>query len=139
MAPHGHTRLRTLIDIVRRPQIGLGMLAIILVFTGHFALFTYVRPFLETVAGVGVTGISAILLGFGLANFLGTLLGGVMLERSLRLTLIGHAAGDGRDRARACRLGKRAARGRNLDRALGPRLRRRAGRLVDLDHPRGSR
>jgi len=87
MAPHGHTRLRTLIDIVRRPQIGLGVLAIILVFTGHFALFTYVRPFLETVAGVGVTGVSAILLGFGLANFLGTLLGGVMLERSLRLTL----------------------------------------------------
>ena len=88
MAPHGHTRLRTLVDVLTRPQIGLGMVAITLVFTGHFALFTYIRPFLETVTGVGVTGVSAILLGFGVANFLGTLLGGFMLERSLRLTLM---------------------------------------------------
>lgn len=88
MAPHGHTRLRTLLDILARPRIGVGMIATALVFTGHFALFTYIRPFLETVAGVGVTGISAILLGFGVANFLGTLLGGFMLERSLRLTLV---------------------------------------------------
>jgi predicted MFS family arabinose efflux permease len=64
------------------------MIAIVLVFTGHFAFFTYIRPFLETVTGVGVSGISAILLGFGVANFLGTLLGGFMLERDMRLTLL---------------------------------------------------
>lgn len=87
MAPQGHARLRTLIDVLARPQIGLGMIAVTLVFTGHFALFTYIRPFLETVTGVGVGGMSAILLGFGVANFLGTLLGGFLLERDMRLTL----------------------------------------------------
>jgi predicted MFS family arabinose efflux permease len=64
------------------------MVAAMLVFTGHFAFFTYVRPFLETVPGVGINTMSAILLGFGIANFLGTLLAGPLLERSLRLTLM---------------------------------------------------
>jgi predicted MFS family arabinose efflux permease len=88
MASQGHTTLRTLFDVLARPQIGLGMIAVTLVFTGHFALFTYIRPFLETVTGVGVSGMSAILLGFGVANFLGTLLGGFLLERDMRLTLM---------------------------------------------------
>jgi len=88
MAPSGLTRLRTLTDVLMRPGIGLGMLAVMLVFTGHFAFFTYIRPFLETVTGVGIGAVSAILLGFGIANFLGTLLAGPMLERSLRLSLL---------------------------------------------------
>jgi predicted MFS family arabinose efflux permease len=87
MAPDGLARLRTLIDVLRRPQVGLGMLAILLVFGGHFAFFTYLRPLLETVAGVGVSGMAAILLGFGIANFLGTMLGGFLVERDMRMTL----------------------------------------------------
>lgn len=88
MAPSGATRLRTLIDVLMRPTVGLGMLATILVFTGHFAFFTYLRPFLETVSGVGVNGLSGILLGYGVANFVGTSLAGRLLERNLRMTLI---------------------------------------------------
>ncbi|MGM0785510.1 MAG: MFS transporter [Pseudomonadota bacterium] len=88
MAPSGQTRLRTLFDVLMRPRVGLGMLAAALVFTGHFAFFTYIRPFLETVTGVGVTGVATILLGFGVANFVGNYLGGWMVERSLRLTMI---------------------------------------------------
>ncbi|ANN80094.1 MFS transporter [Bordetella flabilis] len=87
MAPSGLTRLGTLVQVLRRPGIGFGMLAVIVVFTGHFAFFTYLRPFLETVTGVGVSTLSAILLGFGAANFLGTSVAGLMLERNLRLTL----------------------------------------------------
>ncbi|MGR2738055.1 MFS transporter [Billgrantia sp. Q4P2] len=88
MAPSGLTRLRTLFDVLMRPRVGLGMLAAALVFTGHFAFFTYIRPFLENVTGVGVNGVATILLGFGVANFLGNYLGGWMVERSLRLTMI---------------------------------------------------
>lgn len=88
LPPSGSGRLRTLFDVLMRPGVGLGMLAVLLVFTGHFALFTYVRPFLETVTGVGITAVSGILLGFGIANFLGTYLGGAMLERNMRLTLM---------------------------------------------------
>jgi predicted MFS family arabinose efflux permease len=87
LAPSGSGRLRTLFDVLMRPGVGLGMLAVLLVFTGHFALFTYVRPFLETVTGVGINSVSGILLGFGVANFFGTYLGGLMLERNMRLTL----------------------------------------------------
>ncbi|MET0430591.1 MAG: MFS transporter [Microvirga sp.] len=88
MASIGTARLRTLGDVLTRPGVALGMIAAMLVFTGHFAFFTYIRPFLETVTGVGINTVSAILLGFGTANFLGTLLAGRLLERSLRLTLL---------------------------------------------------
>ncbi|MXQ14655.1 MFS transporter [Microvirga makkahensis] len=88
MPPNGLTRLGTLVDVLTRPGIGLGMVAAMLVFTGHFAFFTYIRPFLETVTGVGISTVSAVLLGFGIANFLGTFLAGRLLERSLRLTLM---------------------------------------------------
>ena len=88
MAPSGLTRLRTLVEVLARPQVGLGMIAALLVFAGHFAFFTYIRPFLETVTGVGITGVSGILLGFGIANFFGTFLGGVLLERSMRLAIL---------------------------------------------------
>ena len=81
------SRLTTLVEVLLRPGVRLGMLCCVLVFGGHFALFTYVRPFFEAVAGVGTSGIALMLLGFGLANFVGTLLAGVLLERSLRLTL----------------------------------------------------
>lgn len=63
-----------------------GMLATILIFSGHFAFFTYLRPFLETVAQASIEGVSLILLGFGVANFIGTSVASYLLSRSLRLT-----------------------------------------------------
>jgi predicted MFS family arabinose efflux permease len=85
-SPHV-ARLKTLVEVLLRPGMQLGVICSVFVFGGHFALFTYVRPFLETVARVGPTGIALLLLGFGVANFAGTLLAGILLERSLRLTL----------------------------------------------------
>lgn len=86
--PSDHVaRLETLVEVLLRPGIRLGVICSVLVFGGHFALFTYVRPFLEAIAGVDANGIALMLLGFGVANFAGTILAGVLLERSLRLTL----------------------------------------------------
>lgn len=87
IAPRGDARLRTLVEVFMRPRVGLGMVSFIFVFSGHFAFFTYIRPFLETVTGVGVDTVSAILLGFGIANYLGTFLGGAATGRNLWLTL----------------------------------------------------
>ncbi len=81
-------RLRTVLDVVLRPGIAIGMLGCILAHTGHYALFTYIRPFLESTASVGADTLALILLGFGIANFAGTLLGGWLMERSLRGTLV---------------------------------------------------
>ncbi|WP_159869106.1 MULTISPECIES: MFS transporter [unclassified Raoultella] len=87
MRPESAGSFATLFKVLRRPGMLGGMLATILIFSGHFAFFTYLRPFLETVAQASVEGVSLILLGFGLANFVGTSIAGHLLARSLRLTL----------------------------------------------------
>lgn len=84
----GNARIGILFEVLARPGIGIGMLAALLAFGGHFTFFTYIRPFLENVTEVGVDGVTAILFGFGLANFLGTYLVASLIERSLRMTLI---------------------------------------------------
>lgn len=88
LAPTKAARLRTVLEVLLRPGIGVGMLGCVLVHTGHFALFTYIRPFLESTTGVGPDGLALMLLGFGVANFAGTLLAGWMLHRSVRVTLV---------------------------------------------------
>jgi predicted MFS family arabinose efflux permease len=87
MAPGRPARLRTVLDVTLRPGIAIGMLGCILAHTGHFALFTYIRPFLETTIGIGSEGLALLLLGFGIANFAGTLVAGWLMERSMRATL----------------------------------------------------
>lgn len=88
MKPAGQTRLSTLFGLLKRPQIRLAMAGMVGVFGGHFAFFTYLRPLLENVAHFSVSGVSAILLGFGIANILGTAASGMMLRRSLKGTLL---------------------------------------------------
>jgi predicted MFS family arabinose efflux permease len=58
--------------LLLRPQVALGMTSILLLFMGQFALFTYLRPFLESVAGFSVSGLSMVLLLMGLAGVAGT-------------------------------------------------------------------
>ncbi|WP_159992253.1 MFS transporter [Roseomonas sp. 18066] len=87
LPPQGVARLSTLVAVLRRPNIGLGIVCTVLVFGGHFALFTYIRPFLEQVSEVEIGGMALLLLAFGLANFAGTLLAGFLLQRSIKLTL----------------------------------------------------
>jgi len=76
-------------NLLRRPHVPLGMLAVGLFFAGQFALFTYLRPFLETVTGVSVSTLSLILLVIGVAGLAGTYLIGLLLRKSLYGLLVG--------------------------------------------------
>ncbi|TCR11902.1 MFS transporter [Sphingobacterium kitahiroshimense] len=78
----------TVSSILLRPGIAIGMVGCVLAHMGHYALFTYIRPFLESTISIGPNGLALMLLGFGVANFAGTLLAGKLLERSLRRTLV---------------------------------------------------
>ncbi|MCT2591382.1 MFS transporter [Streptomyces sp. N2-109] len=87
MAPRGTARLGTLWEVLRRPGFGVGIVGMLLVHIGHYALFTYIRPALENVVKVDVDKLGLLLFVFGVANFVGTLVAGWLLEISLRLTL----------------------------------------------------
>ncbi|WP_428697727.1 MFS transporter [Stappia sp.] len=83
----GRARFGMLVELMSRKRIALAMLAVLMVFGGHMSLFTYIRPFLETVTDIGITAISATLLAFGVANFIGNYLGSMLVARSLLMTL----------------------------------------------------
>lgn len=74
--------------LFRRPVVAAGLLACGLFFMGQFALFTYVRPFLETVTHVNVAVLSLILLATGGAGFVGTLMVSTFLNARFYLTLL---------------------------------------------------
>jgi predicted MFS family arabinose efflux permease len=60
--------------------VTLGMLAVGIFFMGQFALFTYLRPFLETVTRVDASTLSLVLLTLGVAGFIGTTVIGRFLK-----------------------------------------------------------
>ncbi len=88
LPPTGHAGLGTLAALMRRPAIRTGLFTILLFVAGHFAGFTYIRPFLERVPQLDVETISLILLAYGVAGFFGNMLGGVVSERSPRLSIV---------------------------------------------------
>lgn len=73
--------------LLRRRRILVAMLTVILVISGHFAGFTYIRPFLERTPRLDVEMISLVLLAFGIAGFLGNLVSGIVAGRSARLAV----------------------------------------------------
>ena len=75
-------------NVLRRPQVPYGMLGAALFFLGRFALFTYLRPFLEVVTQVDVSTLSALLLVLGVAGLLGTSLIGFALRARLYTSLV---------------------------------------------------
>lgn len=93
MPAAGSAGLATMAAVLRRPAIRIGLLTVLLVVAGHFAGFTFIRPFLETVPHLGIETISGVLLAFGIGGFLGNLFGGFVSERSTRLAIVIAASG----------------------------------------------
>ncbi|RWX36106.1 MFS transporter [Rhizobium leguminosarum] len=74
--------------VLKRPVVALGMAAVSIFFMGQFALFTYLRPFLEPVEHVDVSTLSLVLLMMGVTGFVGTSLIGAFLKDRLYRTII---------------------------------------------------
>ena len=74
--------------LLKRTPVALGMLAVSAFFMGQFMLFTYLRPFLESVTRVEVSTLSLMLLVLGLAGLAGTFLIERFLKHNLYPTLI---------------------------------------------------
>lgn len=74
--------------LMKRVPVALGMVAVSVFFMGQFMLFTYLRPFLETVTHVSVSMLSLMLLVLGLAGLAGTFLIEAFLKVGLHRTLI---------------------------------------------------
>lgn len=88
MRPRGHAGSGTVLRLMTRMPVALGMLAVSVLFMGQFMLFTYLRPFLETVTQVSAATLSLMLLVLGVAGFAGTFLIEACLKNSLYRTLI---------------------------------------------------
>lgn len=79
---------RSVLGLLRHRVVLLGMTACAAFFMGQFALFTYVRPFLETVTHAGPATLPWMLLGIGVGGFLGTMAIGASIRRGLYRTLV---------------------------------------------------
>ena len=80
---------RSALAVLKKPHVPLGIAAVTLLFAGQFALFTYLRPFLETVTRVNVTTLSLLLLILGIAGLAGNYVIGFALRTRLWSLLVG--------------------------------------------------
>jgi predicted MFS family arabinose efflux permease len=81
-------RSGNVLGLLKRPPVALGMAGVSVFFMGQFALFTYLRPFLEAVTRTDVSVTSLVLLIIGVAGLVGTTLIGGLLKNNLHRTLI---------------------------------------------------
>ena len=78
------TSLSSLFGLLKRRHVRVGLVVGLLFFGGEVCGFTFMRPYLETHAGLGATSIAPVLLMLGLASLLGSAIAGVFADRMLR-------------------------------------------------------
>ncbi|MET0936660.1 MAG: MFS transporter, partial [Luteibacter sp.] len=84
--------IRHLASLFRVPAARLGLMATLFVFGGQFAAYTYMGAFLEHVSKTPAALLSSLLLGYGVAGFIGNFVGGALSQRNARVTFAGAAA-----------------------------------------------
>ncbi|MFC9437234.1 MFS transporter [Nocardia sp. NPDC057030] len=80
--------LRQALRLVRRPHLRTALLVVAFLVTGHFAAYTYIRPLLEQVTGIGASTIGTVLLVYGIAGVIGNFGSGSAGVRDPRRMLI---------------------------------------------------
>ncbi|RYF96152.1 MAG: MFS transporter [Caulobacteraceae bacterium] len=92
LKPTRAANLADLMEVAIRPRALVVLVSVLVVISGHFASFTYIRPVLEQVAHLDVAAISLVLLAFGCAGFIGNFVGAFLAERDPKLAIIGGSA-----------------------------------------------
>lgn len=92
LPPKDNPSLAVLFHLLGRGDVRVALMAVLLVISGHFAGFTYIRPLMEHVTHLSVSSISAVLLGYGVGGFIGNFVGGFIAERSERLAIVAGGA-----------------------------------------------
>ncbi|CAN7235072.1 MFS transporter [Rhizobacter sp. LjRoot28] len=88
LPPVSRPDLRVLAQLLTRPPVRVALLAVLLVISGHFAGFTYIRPLMEDITRLSVPAISAVLLAYGIGGFFGNFAGGWVAGRSERQAIV---------------------------------------------------
>ena len=83
MPPQAANPVSKLFGLLKRRNVAFAMVGVMLTFGGAFTIFTYLRPFLESRTRVDVSGLSLLLLGLGMAGFLGTYAGSALVGKHL--------------------------------------------------------
>lgn len=92
-APGPHGRSGTLLRLPRdNARVRAGLLLTLLLVTGHFLAYSFVRPVLAEHVHLSEGLVGTLLLGYGLAGVAGNFLAGPAAGRSPRRTLTGLAA-----------------------------------------------
>jgi len=88
LPPKAQPDLRVLAQLFSRGPVRAALVVVLLVISGHFAGFTYIRPLMENVTHLSIGAISAVLLGYGIGGFFGNLAGGYVAGRSERHAVV---------------------------------------------------
>lgn len=84
MPPTRAIQPRDLLTPLTRRMAQVGLLAVLFLIAGHFGAYTYLKPLLQQVYGLGPGAVTALLLTYGAAGFVGTFIGGSLVARSVR-------------------------------------------------------
>ena len=88
LPPARAIRPRDLLTPFTRPMARVGLVVVLFMIAGHFAAYTYLKPLLQQVFGLEPNAVSALLLVYGAVGFVGTFVGGSLVARSVRSTML---------------------------------------------------
>ncbi len=86
--PGAASGIRALGLVLRSGVVLGGLLAVLLIFGGHFSGFTYIRPAVEILSGIDADAFALLLLVFGVATFVGTATSGPLADRAPRVGVL---------------------------------------------------
>lgn len=86
---HDGNSFKDMFSLLRRDWVLAGIGGTVFSYGGYHVFFTYLQPFLEHDLALQAGTLSMVLLGFGIANCLGTFTAGFILGKQFRSTMLG--------------------------------------------------